>query len=67
MMMESIVLVRCMAWKMEYCGMVSRAAGISMQPIITPMARFLPLKLNFAVAYPAITATSVPTRAETPE
>ena len=50
MMMESIVLVRCRVWKIEYCGMVSSAAGISMQAMMTPIAAFLPRKLNFAVA-----------------
>ena len=50
MMIESIVLVRCNVWKIEYIGMVSRADGMSMQAIMMPMAAFLPRKLNFAVA-----------------
>ena len=50
MMIASMVLVRCSAWKMEYCGMVSSATGISMHPMTTPMAMALPRKLNFAVA-----------------
>ena len=32
MMIASMVLVRCSAWKIEYCGMVS------MHPMTTPMA-----------------------------
>ena len=50
MMMDAIVLVSFRAWKIEYWGMVSRAAGISMQAMMMPMATFLPRKLNFAVA-----------------
>lgn len=48
MMIESIVLVRCNVWKIEYIGMVSRADGMSMQAIMMPMGRVLAAELNFA-------------------
>ena len=67
MMIEATVLVRCRVWKIEYCGIVSRAAGMSMQAMTMPMATPLPRKLNLAVAYPAITDTMVPISAEVQE
>ena len=50
MMIESMVLVRCSALKIEYCGMVSRALGISMHAMTMPMATPRPRNGNFAVA-----------------
>src|SRR5690625_7417917 len=61
MMIAQIVFVSPRAWNSIYRGTVRSATGSSSPPMIIPTAIFLPGNANFAIAYPAMTATSVPT------
>ena len=59
-MIAQTVLVRPSAWNSMYSGTVSRATGRRSPAMITPTAMRLPGNANFAIAYPAMTANSVP-------
>src|SRR5699024_3272850 len=55
MRMAHMVLVIPMLWNSTYMGMVRMAMGSNSPDMMMPMAAAFPGKLNFAIAYPAIT------------